>query len=158
MLKRSHAETTTACPGGCEAYLKTNQKYATEACRQRLARAGIAEPEATPAGVLYCQQCGGWKLGIPRPYICDTCADTGFEPLLKAAPREDGNPRLYYGDMNLLTLEKDGTVEVYVGDDEIKPVLRAFTEALGGVYENHAVVLVAQIPVEAVEANMKEEA
>jgi hypothetical protein len=64
--------------------------------------------------------------------------------------------------MNLMTQQRDGIVEVYVGDSEIKPVLMAFTEAMGGVYEDHAVVMVALIPVETlvVEANkqMKEAA
>jgi hypothetical protein len=66
MLKRSHAETTEACPDGCGAYLKAKQKYATEIFRKRVARAGKPEPKATLGGVLRCQQYGGWKPGIPR--------------------------------------------------------------------------------------------
>jgi hypothetical protein len=102
--------------------------------------------------MLRCQKCGGVKEGNPRPFICDTCAGSGYEPLLRVAPRAEGHPRLYYGYMNLVSQEKDGMVDVYCGDDAIKPVLRAFTEAKGGIHHDDAIVLTALIPVEALKA------
>jgi hypothetical protein len=147
MLTRSHAETTTACPDGCGANLKANQKYATEACRKRVSRVGKATP------VLTCKKCGGWKAGTPRAFICDTCAGTGYEPLLRVAPRAEGHPRLYYGYMILPSQEVDGKVQVFTGDTDVKPVLRAMTEAMGGIYQDDAVVLMAMIPVEGLKAD-----
>jgi hypothetical protein len=153
MLTRVHAETGATCGCGCGVTLKSNQRYASPACKMRAHRA--SKPATPVNNVLKCKWCGGWKVGTPKAFICDTCAGTGYEPLLRVSPRAEGHPRLYYGYMILPSQEADGTVQVFTGDTEVKPVLKAFTEAMGGRCEDHDVVLVATIPTEALktEAN-----
>jgi hypothetical protein len=145
MLTRTHGKTSAPCPCGCGTKLKANQKYAMEACRKRASRAGKSASTCKN-----CRICGGWRVSSTA-FICATCG--GNDPSLRVSPRAEGHPRLFYGYMVLPSREVDGKVQVFTGDTDVKPVLRAMTEAMGGIYQDDAVVLMAMIPVEGLKAD-----
>jgi len=161
--------------------LRVNQKYATEACRKRVARQAAAgdapqiervaeKPERTAApGRLWpCERCQGLIYHVSKPRdVCSVCG--GGSPLIsiKVAPRAVDDPlrpaQVNFGTMNVSTRYVDAdTVRLLCGVPEAIEPLATFARQLDGVaIVKHGVtgidILEALIPVSALRALLEGE-
>jgi hypothetical protein len=151
LFTRAHTITTTPCPCLCGKMLRVNQKYATEACRKRVARQAVAgeapqiarvaeKPERTAApGRLWpCAKCQGLIYHVSKPgNVCAECGGGSQLISIKVAPRVDDPLRpvmVYFGTMNVGTRYVDAeTVRLLCGVPEAIEPLVAFARQLDGV-------------------------